>query len=429
MLGGCCGTTPDWIAAIGKEVAGIRPKPIPAHPHWSYYSGNEAFVIRPRDQLRDGQRSRCNITGSLRFKRLIKDGNFEAAIKIAREQVEGGANILDVNMDADLLDGKEAMTRFLHLLANEHELADVPIMVDSSKWEIIEAGLQCLQGKGIVNSISLKEGTEKFLEQARTIKSYGAAVIVIAFQREGLVPGVKTTGQAETADDKIKICEFAYKLLVEEVGFDPADIIFDVNILPIGTGMDEHNNYAVEFFDAVRELKKRCPYAKTSGGVSNVSFSFRGNEVVREAMNAAFLYHDIRAGLDMGIVKPEPAPGLRRNPERPAGTRRGRHPQSPARLDRSAARIRRRQAKKKKTRPRRRDVGLASPRSPERLKARPRRRHRRPHRRRTSRRHATASNGRARDRGAVDGRHERRRRPGSAQPRCSCRRWSKRPAS
>jgi 5-methyltetrahydrofolate--homocysteine methyltransferase len=304
MLGGCCGTTPEWIAAIGREVAGIRPTRAADLPHWSYYSGNEAFVIRPETNfVMVGER--CNITGSLRFKRLIKEGNFEAAIKIAREQVEGGANILDVNMDADLLDGKEAMVRFLHLLADEKELSDVPIMVDSSKWEIIEAGLQCLQGKGIVNSISLKEGTEKFLEQARTIKSYGAAVIVIAFQREGLISGVKTTGQAETANDKIKISEFAYKLLVEEVGFDPADIIFDVNILPIGTGLEEHNNYAVEFFDAVRELKKRCPYAKTSGGVSNVSFSFRGNEVVREAINSVFLFHAIKAGLDMGIVNPQ----------------------------------------------------------------------------------------------------------------------------
>src|SRR6266581_2876417 len=204
-------------------------------------------------------------------------------------------------MDADLIDGKEAMTRFLYLLANEPELTRVPIMIDSSKWEIIEAGLKCLQGKGIVNSISLKEGVDKFLEQARLVKSYGAAVVVMAFTAKDLIPGVPE-GQADICENKVKICAFAYKLLTEEVGFDPADIIFDPNILIVGTGMAEHANYAVEFFDAVRELKKRFPLAKTSGGVSNVSFGFRGKEVVRGAMNAVFLYHAIRAGLDMGIV-------------------------------------------------------------------------------------------------------------------------------
>ncbi len=301
LVGGCCGTTPEWIAAIAREVEGIAPRRIPELPPYSSYCGNEVLVVRPETNfVMVGER--CNITGSLKFKRLIKEGNFDAAIRVAREQVENGANILDVNMDADLIDGKEAMTRFLWLLANEHDLANVPIMVDSSKWEIVEAGLKCLQGKGIVNSISLKEGTEKFLEQARLIKRYGAAVIVIAFQAKGLIPGVKTEGQAETAEDKVKICEFAYHLLTKEVGFDPSDLIFDTNILPIGTGLEEHNNFAVEFFNAVRELKKRFPLAKTSGGVSNVSFSFRGNEVVREAINAVFLYHAIKAGLDMGIV-------------------------------------------------------------------------------------------------------------------------------
>ncbi|HEX3315675.1 MAG TPA: homocysteine S-methyltransferase family protein, partial [Gemmataceae bacterium] len=291
MLGGCCGTTPEWIAAIGKEVEGVRPRRATNLPHWSYLSGNEAFVIRPETNfVMVGER--CNITGSLRFKRLMKEGKFDEAIRIAKDQVEGGANILDVNMDADLLDGKETMTRFLHLLADEHALADVPIMVDSSKWEIIEAGLQCLQGKGIVNSISLKEGVDKFLDQARLVKQYGAAVVVMAFTAKDLIPGVPE-GQADTAENKVKISEFAYKLLVDEVGFDPADIIFDTNILTIGTGMEEHNNYAVEFFEAVREIKKRMPLAKTSGGVSNVSFSFRGNEVVREAINSVFLYHAI----------------------------------------------------------------------------------------------------------------------------------------
>ncbi|MBI2808515.1 MAG: methionine synthase [Planctomycetes bacterium] len=324
IVGGCCGTTPDWIAAIAREIEGVKPRVVPSQPTprasvgisapggltptlargagWSYFSGNEVLTIRPETNfVMIGER--CNITGSLKFKRLIKEGNFDAAIKIARDQVEGGANILDINMDADLIDGKEAMTRFLYLLANEPVLANVPIMVDSSKFEIIEAGLKCLQGKGIVNSISLKEGVEKFLEQARLVKRYGAGVVVMAFTAKDLIPGIPE-GQAVTADDKVRISEFAYKLLTEEVGFDPSDIIFDTNILTIGTGMEEHNNYAVEFFNAVRELKRRLPLAKTSGGVSNVSFSFRGNETVREAINAVFLYHAIRAGLDMGIVNP-----------------------------------------------------------------------------------------------------------------------------
>jgi 5-methyltetrahydrofolate--homocysteine methyltransferase len=302
LVGGCCGTTPEWIAAIDREIKGVPPRHIPNLPGWSYFSGNEVLVVRSETNfVMVGER--CNITGSLKFKRLIKEGQFDAAIKIARDQVEGGANILDVNMDADLIDGKEAMTRFLHLLANEPALANVPIMVDSSNFEIIEAGLKCLQGKGIVNSISLKGGKEKFLEEAHLVKRYGAAVIVMAFTAKDLIPGVPE-GQAVTCEDKVKISSFAYKLLTEEVGFAPSDIIFDTNIMPIGTGMDEHNNYAVEFFNAVRELKRLFPFSKTSGGVSNVSFSFRGNEVVREAINAVFLYHAIKAGLDMGIVNP-----------------------------------------------------------------------------------------------------------------------------
>src|SRR5262249_51322293 len=222
---------------------------------------------------------------------------------VAREQVQNGANILDINMDADLIDGEEAMTRFLRLLADEDDIARVPIMVDSSKWSVIEAGLKCLQGKGIVNSISLKEGEEKFLEQARLIKRYGAAAVVMAFTKGGVVPGV-AEGQAVTKEDKIAISAHAYRLLTQELGFDPGDIIFDVNILTVGTGMEEHNNYAVAFIEAVHELKRLFPLAKTSGGVSNVSFSFRGPEfeTVREAMNSAFLYHAIKAGLDMGIV-------------------------------------------------------------------------------------------------------------------------------
>ena len=317
IVGGCCGTTPDWIAAIGREVEGVKPRRIKDeggrmkdeggkaedfHPSWSQFCGTEVLTVRPETNfVMVGER--CNITGSAKFKRLIKEGNFDAAIKIAREQVEGGANILDVNMDADMIDGKEAMVKFLHLLADEPALQAVPIMVDSSNFEIIEAGLKCLQGKGIVNSISLKGGVEKFLEEARLIKRYGAAVIVMAFTAKDLIPGVPE-GQAVSAHDKVKISAFAYKLFTEEAGFDPGDIIFDTNIMPIGTGMEEHNNYAVEFFDAVRELKRLFPCAKTSGGVSNVSFSFRGNEVVREAINAVFLYHAIKAGLDMGIVNP-----------------------------------------------------------------------------------------------------------------------------
>ncbi len=292
LVGGCCGTTPEWTAAIAREIEGITPRRVPRLPHYSYFCGDEVLVVRPETNfVMVGER--CNITGSLRFKRLIKEGNFDAAIAVARDQVQNGANILDVNMDADLIDGKEAMTRFLMLLANEPDLAKVPIMVDSSKWEVLEAGLKCLQGKGIVNSISLKEGEDKFLEQARLVRRYGAAAVVMAFDEEG---------QAVTRDRKVEICQRAYRLLTEEVGFDPSDIIFDVNILTVGTGMEEHNNYAVEFIEAVRELKRLYPESKTSGGVSNVSFSFRGNEVVREAMNAAFLYHAIRAGLDMGIV-------------------------------------------------------------------------------------------------------------------------------
>ncbi len=296
IVGGCCGTTPEWIAAIAQEIEGVPPRRIPEATGWSYYSGTEVLTVRPETNfVMIGERT--NITGSRKFARLIREGNFDAAVAVAREQVEGGANILDVNMDADLVDSEEAMTRFLRLLANEADIARLPIMVDSSKWSVIEAGLQCLQGKGIVNSISLKEGEAKFLEQARLVKRYGAAVVVMAFDEQG---------QADTAERKVAISDRAYRLLTEKVGFDPTDIIFDVNILTVGTGMEEHNNYAVEFFEAVRELKRRFPLAKTSGGVSNVSFSFRGPEfeAVREAMNSAFLYHAIRAGLDMGIVNP-----------------------------------------------------------------------------------------------------------------------------
>jgi 5-methyltetrahydrofolate--homocysteine methyltransferase len=291
LVGGCCGTTPEWIHAIAKAVGGVPPRKVPDLPRLSCYSGREPLVIRPDTNfVMIGERT--NITGSRRFARLIKEGQFERALAVARDQVEGGANLLDVNMDEGLIDGEKAMTHFLNLVATE-DIARVPLMIDSSKWSVIEAGLKCVQGKSVVNSISLKEGEAKFLEQARLVKRYGAAVVVMAFDEEG---------QAVTADRKVAICERAHRLLTEEVGFASSDIIFDTNILTVGTGIEEHNNYAVEFIEAVRRLKRLFPEAKTSGGVSNVSFAFRGNEVVREAMNAAFLYHAIRAGLDMGIV-------------------------------------------------------------------------------------------------------------------------------
>jgi 5-methyltetrahydrofolate--homocysteine methyltransferase len=292
MVGGCCGTTPRHIRAIADAVADLPPRPLPSVPPWSSFSGDEALRIRPESNfIMIGERT--NITGSRRFARLIKEGDFQTAIGVAREQVDGGANILDVNMDEGMIEGEAAMTRFLRLVAGEPAIAKIPIMIDSSKWSVIEAGLKCVQGKPIVNSISLKEGEEKFLEQAKLVRRYGAAVVVMAFDEKG---------QAVDADNKVAICQRAFKLLTEEAGFAPSDIIFDVNILTVGTGIEEHNNYAVEFIEAVRRLKKLLPLCKTSGGVSNVSFSYRGNETVREAMNAAFLYHAIHAGLDMGIV-------------------------------------------------------------------------------------------------------------------------------
>src|SRR6516164_7671858 len=294
LVGGCCGTTPEWIHFIAEAVQGVAPRKVPDLANWSSYSGTEALVLRPETNfVMIGERT--NITGSRRFARLIREGNYEEALSVARQQAEGGANVLDVNMDEGLIDGVKAMTRFLNLLAAEPDIAKLPVMIDSSNFAVIEAGLKCVQGKAIVNSISLKEGEEKFLAQARLVRRYGAAVVVMAFDEEG---------QAVTADRKVEICARAHKMLTEKVGFRSCDLIFDVNILTVGTGMEEHANYAVEFFEAVRRLKQLFPEAKTSGGVSNVSFAFRGpeNEVVREAMNAAFLYHAIRAGLDMGIV-------------------------------------------------------------------------------------------------------------------------------
>jgi 5-methyltetrahydrofolate--homocysteine methyltransferase len=352
IVGGCCGTTPDHIAAIAKAVEGVRPRdagfgvrgaagrgiraaepaarneagtqnlpdpapsprsgfgeasPEPAYfsaraaaggsrtPHpesFTQLSGLEPLIIRPESNFQMiGERT--NVTGSARFARLIKADNWAEAAHVALDQVRGGANVIDVNMDEGMLDSERAMTTFLSYIATEPEIARVPVMVDSSKWSVIEAGLKCVQGKGVVNSISLKEGEADFLEKARLVRRYGAAVIVMAFDE---------TGQADTIDRKVQICQRAYKLLTEQVGFDPSDIIFDPNILAIATGLEEHNDYAVNYIEATRIIKATCPGAKISGGVSNLSFSFRGNERVREAMHSAFLFHAIHAGMDMGIV-------------------------------------------------------------------------------------------------------------------------------
>jgi len=291
LVGGCCGTSPEYIRKIAEATSSIGPRKIAARDPRSSYSGQVRLEITPDTNfLMIGERT--NVTGSRKFARLIREENYDEALSVAREQVEGGANIIDVNMDEGLLDSVECMKKFLWLISDDGDIP-VPIMIDSSKWEVIEAGLKCVQGKSIVNSISLKEGEEKFLEQARLIRQYGAATVVMAFDEKG---------QAAEADHKVQICKRAFKLLTEKAGFPPEDIIFDPNILTVATGMEEHDNYAVEFFEAVRRIKQECPGAKTSGGVSNVSFSFRGNNVVREAMNAAFLYHAIQAGLDMGIV-------------------------------------------------------------------------------------------------------------------------------
>src|SRR6516225_9599615 len=254
-------------------------------------SGSQPFTQQEGVFIVIGERT--NVAGSPKFAKLIKQGKYEEAVSVARQQVENGANVLDICMDEGMIDGVPAMTRYLQLLASEPEVAKVPFMVDSSKWEVIEAGLKCLQGKGIVNSISLKEGEEQFRRSARTVLKYGAAVVVMAFDEQG---------QAATYADKIRICERAYRILVDEVGFPPEDIIFDPNVLTVGTGIEEHNNYAVDFVNATRWIKASLPHAKVSGGVSNISFSFRGNNRVREAMHSAFLYHAIAAGMDMGIV-------------------------------------------------------------------------------------------------------------------------------
>ena len=291
-VGGCCGTGPEHIVEIRRAVAGIAPRTIPETNPRPRFSGMEPFEIGPDSSfVVIGERT--NVTGSARFRRLIEADDYGAALAVALEQVRGGANLLDVNMDADLLDSEMAMTKFLNLVATEPEVARIPIMVDSSRWSTIEAGLKCLQGKGVANSLSLKEGEEPFLEQARKVHAYGAAVVVMAFDEQG---------QADTAERKVAICERAFKILTEKAGFPPEDIIFDPAILAIATGMEEHASYAKAFIEAAAEIKRRCPGTHISGGVSNLSFAFRGNDRVREAIHSAFLYHAIQAGLDMGIV-------------------------------------------------------------------------------------------------------------------------------
>ncbi len=292
VVGGCCGTTPQHVEQIVAAARGLTPRPVPARVARPRFSGMEPFEIGP-DTGFVVVGERTNVTGSARFRRMVEADDWPGALEVALEQVRGGANLLDVNMDADLLDGVEAMTTFLNLIATEPEVARIPIMVDSSRWEVLEAGLKCVQGKGVVNSISLKEGEEAFLEQARIVRRYGAAVIVMAFDEQG---------QADTVERKVAICGRAYDLLTQRAGYAPEDIVFDPNVLAVATGIEEHDEYAKAFIEALPLIKERCPGTRTSGGISNLSFSFRGNDRVREAMHAAFLYHAIQAGLDLGIV-------------------------------------------------------------------------------------------------------------------------------
>ena len=293
IVGGCCGTTPDHIAAIAKAVEGVRPRPLPRSKSTNLrLAGLDTLSVGPDSNfIMIGERT--NVAGSRKFANLIKAGDFAAGLAIALDQVRGGANVLDVNMDEALLDGEKSMTQFLNLIASEPEIARLPIMVDSSKWSVIEAGLKCLQGKGIVNSLSLKEGEAEFLTKARAVQRDGAAVVVMAFDEEG---------QAVTSDRRVQICQRAYRLLVEQAGFNPSDIIFDPNVLAVATGMEEHSGYAKDFIETIPRIKAACPGTRISGGISNLSFSFRGNDPVREAMHTVFLYHAIAAGMDMGIV-------------------------------------------------------------------------------------------------------------------------------
>src|SRR3954470_17781597 len=292
LVGGCCGTTPAHIRAIADAVRGLPPRLPASPPPRLRLSGLEPLTIGP-DSIFVNVGERTNVTGSRKFAKLVLAGDYEAGLEIARQQVESGAQMIDVNMDEGMLDSQHAMATFLKLIASEPSISRVPVVIDSSKWSVIEAGLKCVQGKGVVNSISLKEGEESFIRQATLVRRYGAAVIVMAFDEQG---------QADTADRKVAICRRAYRILTEQVGFSLEDIIFDPNIFAIATGIEEHNNYAVDYIDATRRIKRELPHALISGGVSNVSFAFRGNDPVREAIHAVFLYHAIEAGMDMGIV-------------------------------------------------------------------------------------------------------------------------------
>ncbi len=292
IVGGCCGTTPAHIRAIAGAVKDKAPRKVPEIEPRLRLSGLEAFTLTDAIPFVNvGERT--NVTGSARFRKLVTNGDYATALEIARDQVENGAQIIDVNMDEGLLDSEKAMVTFLNLVAAEPDIARVPVMVDSSKFSVIEAGLKCIQGKPVVNSISMKEGEEAFIAHARTVRRYGAAVVVMAFDEQG---------QADTIERKVAICARAYDILVNTVGFPPEDIIFDPNIFAVATGMEEHNGYGVAFIEATRQIREQLPHVHISGGVSNLSFSFRGNEPVREAMHSVFLYHAIKAGMDMGIV-------------------------------------------------------------------------------------------------------------------------------
>jgi 5-methyltetrahydrofolate--homocysteine methyltransferase len=292
LVGGCCGTTPDHIRAVAEAVRDLPPRPIPTVPRFPRWSGLETLVVRPDSNfIMVGERT--NVTGSKRFARLVQAGDLAGALSVAVDQVRAGANVLDVNMDEAMLDSERAMETFLKLVATDPEVARVPVMVDSSKWSVIEAGLQCLQGRSIVNSISLKEGEAEFLERARKVRSYGAAVVVMAFDEQG---------QADSVERRVAVCQRAYRLLTEQAGFEPQELIFDPNVFAVATGIEEHNRYAIDYIEATRRIKAACPGVLISGGVSNLSFSFRGNDLVREAMHSAFLFHAIRVGMDMGIV-------------------------------------------------------------------------------------------------------------------------------
>jgi len=292
MVGGCCGTRPEHIQALKKATASRQPRVVPDVPQRCRLSGLEPLNIGP-DDLFVNVGERCNVTGSAIFRRLIEGDDYAAAVQVARTQVENGAQIIDVNMDEGMLDSEKEMVTFLNLIASEPDVSRLPIMIDSSRWSVIEAGLQCVQGKAVVNSISLKEGESAFIEQAQLVRAYGAAVIVMAFDEQG---------QADTAARKVEICKRSFQILTEVVGFDAADIIFDPNIFAVATGIEEHASYGIDFIEATRLIKTELPGALVSGGVSNVSFSFRGNNVVREAIHSVFLYHAIRSGMDMGIV-------------------------------------------------------------------------------------------------------------------------------